>query len=92
MKKILSLVVLVSSLSAFSQTSCDERAKYDCRVLVEGNTVSLQLTDRETGTESVFHSYECKERIDVNPVNCKANWVSWMSGKVNDFRQNGFCY
>lgn len=92
MKALIFTSALFLSLNAFAQNSCNESAKYDCRVLVEENTISLLLKDRETSVISVLISEDCSSDDNTSRALCKTNTIAWLQGRLNDFKANGFCY
>ena len=88
MKAIVLAFILSVSVSSYAHEACDPTAKYDCRVLVDGNVISLEITDRFDGKKEALLERNC----DTNTQYCKADTVHYYSGKINDPRANGFCY
>lgn len=89
MKMLLLSLSLFIAHNAFSQ-SCNERAKYDCRVTVDGDFIALTITDRNTRIEQALNSNDCIRSTDVSL--CKKNWITYLTGELNDYRTSGFCY
>lgn len=88
MKAFVLALLLSLSVSSYAQEACNPTAKYDCTVLVDGNVISLEITDRSDGKKEVLLERIC----DYNTQYCKADTVHYLSVKINDLKANGFCY